>query len=49
MDTNAEVVAAADAMRQKRQELIAQPLSRIYMQLARAALDAAERVRDQKS
>lgn len=36
-----EVVAAADAMREKRRELIAQPIAMIYVQLARTALEAA--------
>ena len=39
------VVAAADAMREKRRELIALPLAQVYVQLARAGLEAAERMR----
>ncbi len=49
MPDTLEVVAAADAMREKRRELIAQPLDRIYVQLAREALTAAERVRRAKA
>lgn len=45
MPDTPEVVAAADAMREKRRELIAQPLDRIWVQLARSAIEAAERVR----
>lgn len=36
-----EVDAAAEAIKAKRRELIAQPLDRIYRQLAEAALTAA--------
>ncbi len=42
MPDTPKVVAAADAMREKRRELLAQPLDRIWVQLARAALDALE-------
>lgn len=45
MTDTSEVVAAADAMREKRRELIAQPLSMIWVQLARAGLEAGERMR----
>ena len=44
VDTS-EVAAAADAMREKRRELIALPLAQVYVQLARAGLGAAERMR----
>lgn len=40
-----EVAVAADAMREKRAELIDQPLAMIFVQLARAGLEAAARYR----
>lgn len=47
--TTGEVVAAADAMRRKREELIDQPLAVIYVQLARTAIDAAAAFRATQS
>jgi hypothetical protein len=41
-----EVVAAADAMRAKREELIAQPLAMVWVQIARAGIEAAEHYRE---
>lgn len=46
MPTDEQIEAAAKAMAEKRQELIAQPLSRIWDDLARAALEAAEKEKD---
>lgn len=43
--SSSKVVAAADAMREKRRELIAQPLDRIWVQLARAAVEASDRIK----
>ena len=46
MPTEKQIEAAAKAMAEKRQELIAQPLSRIWGDLARAVLEAAEKEKD---
>jgi rubrerythrin len=40
-----EIKVAADAMCEERRRLIAQPLARIWGQLARAGLEAADRYR----
>lgn len=42
---SSEVAVAAAAMREKRRELIDQPLAMIFVQLARAGLEAAARYR----
>lgn len=40
-----EVVAASDAMRDLRRQLIGRPLAELWAQLARAGIEAAERHR----
>lgn len=46
MPSTLELDAAAEAMSATRRELIAKPLQSVWPQLAKAALEAAERARD---
>lgn len=48
IDTSEVIAIMAGAMREKRKELIARPLAEIWVQLARAGLDAADKFRAQR-